>query len=354
MGYIGKWHLDNPYKPYIDCANNVGDPKWNEWCPPDRRHGFDFWYAYGTYDYHLRPMYWTTKAGRKSFHYVDQWGPEHEADMAIKYLKNEGDSFRIHDKPFALVVAMNPPHMPYEAVPDKYKKIYRDIPIENLCKQKDIPPVGTKWGDYYRKNIKNYYAMISGVDEQFGRILKVRKQEGLDGNTIVIFLSDHGNCLGMHDEISKNNYYEESMRVPFIIRWTEKIHPRYDDLLLSTPDIYPTLLDLMGLSKDIPEDIMGTDFAGLFLSGKGKRPDAQLFVKVPVGQPALGTRGVRNHRYTLAIAKKEDGSREVALFDNRNDPYQMNNIAVESPETVNDMKALLKEWLKKTEDSWGN
>jgi arylsulfatase A-like enzyme len=158
----------------------------------------------------------------------------------------------------------------------------------------------------------------------------------------------------MHDEISKNNYYEESMRVPFIIRWTEKIHPRYDDLLLSTPDIYPTLLDLMGLSKDIPEDIMGTDFAGLFLSGKGKRPDAQLFVKVPVGQPALGTRGVRNHRYTLAIAKKEDGSREVALFDNRNDPYQMNNIAVESPETVNDMKALLKEWLKKTEDSWGN
>ena len=45
LGYIGKWHLDSPYKPYIDCKNNKGKTAWNEWCPPGRRHGFDFWYA---------------------------------------------------------------------------------------------------------------------------------------------------------------------------------------------------------------------------------------------------------------------------------------------------------------------
>ncbi len=352
LGYIGKWHLDDPHEPYIDCANNAREPKWNEWCPPERRHGFDFWYAYGTYDRHLRPMYWTTRAGRNGFHYVDQWGPEHEADLAIKYINNEGDSFRTTGKPFALVVAMNPPHMPYEAVPDRYKDLYKDIPVEDLCKQEDIPPPGTKWGDYYRKNIKNYYAMITGVDEQFGRILEAIEEAGLGKNTLVIFMSDHGNCLGMHDMISKNNYYEEAMRIPFIIRWPQNIPPRRDDLLMSVPDIYPTLLHLMGFEKDVPSDVEGTDYASVFLNVKGARPGSQFYIKVPVGHPELGIRGVRNQRYTLAITAGEDGSKETVLFDNRNDPYQMKNIAVDHPEVVREMKDRLGEWLSKTKDPW--
>ena len=49
-----KWHLDAPYEPYIDTYNNHGAVAWNEWCPKERRHGFDYWTAYGTYDYHLK------------------------------------------------------------------------------------------------------------------------------------------------------------------------------------------------------------------------------------------------------------------------------------------------------------
>jgi arylsulfatase A-like enzyme len=354
LGYIGKWHLDNPHEPYIDCANNKGEPKWNEWCPPQRRHGFDYWYAYGTYDHHLRPMYWSTGADRNSFHYVDQWGPEHEADMAVRYINNEGGSYRKPDSPFALVVSMNPPHMPYEAVPEEYKEFYKDILLGDLCKQKNIPPAGTQWGNYYRKKIKNYYAMITGIDEQFGRILNTIKEAGLEENTIVIFLSDHGNCLGMHDEISKNNYYEESMRVPFIIHWPGKIRPRHDDLLLSIPDIYPTLLDLMGFSDDIPEEVMGTNYASLFLTGRGKRPATQLYLKVPVGQPELGTRGVRDHRYTFAITKYKIMPEELVLFDNQNDPYQMNNLVLTYPEVVRKLSEALNEWLQKTGDPWLN
>ena len=108
---MGKWHLDNPRIPYIDVKNNQGQVKWNEWTPPDRRHGFDFWYAYGTYDYHDRPMYWSNEASRDSFHFVDQWGPEHETDLAIAYLKNKENKFRDANKPFALMVSMNPPHI---------------------------------------------------------------------------------------------------------------------------------------------------------------------------------------------------------------------------------------------------
>ncbi len=352
MGYIGKWHLDNPYEPYVACANNEGEPKWNEWCPPDRRHGFDYWYAYGTYDYHLRPMYWTTKADRNAFHFADQWGPEHEAEMAIRYIKNKGDSIRKPDSPFAMVVSMNPPHMPYDAVPEKYKTIYKDTPLEDICKQENIPAIGTKWGDYYRKNIKNYYAMITGVDDQFGRIMTALKEEGLEENTIVMFLSDHGNCLGMHDMISKNNYYEESMRVPFIIRWPGKINPKHDDLLLSIPDIYPTLLDLMGFPNDIPREVMGTNYASLFLTGEGERPTSQLYLKVLVGQPELGIRGVRNHSYTFAVTKREDGSEDLVLFDNHNDPYQINNIASSRPMIVSEMTKELVSLLRKTGDPW--
>ena len=77
LGYIGKWHLDAPYQPYIETNNNKGKIAWNEWCPKDRRHGFSHWIAYGTYDYHLKPMYWDTDAGREEFYFVDQWGPEY-------------------------------------------------------------------------------------------------------------------------------------------------------------------------------------------------------------------------------------------------------------------------------------
>ena len=79
--YIGKWHLDNPQTPYINFKNNQGLVKWNEWTPPESRHGFHFWYASGIYDYHNRPMFWSNEAPRNSFHFVDQWGPEHETDL---------------------------------------------------------------------------------------------------------------------------------------------------------------------------------------------------------------------------------------------------------------------------------
>lgn len=134
-GYIGKWHLDSPYKPYVDTYNNRGKVAWNEWCPPERRHGFEYWTAYGTYDYHLKPMYWDTTALRDGFYYVNQWGYAYEADKAIEYIQVQ----KGNKQPFALVVSMNPPHTGYELV-DKYKALYKDIDVEALCAHRpDIP-----------------------------------------------------------------------------------------------------------------------------------------------------------------------------------------------------------------------
>ena len=353
LGYIGKWHLDAPHEPYVDCSNNKGKVAWNEWCPPHRRHGFDFWYAYGTYDRHLAPMYWATDSVRDKPIWIKQWGPEHEADQAIRYIRNEGGTYRDSDKPFALVVSMNPPHTPYGHHPERYREMYASVSDETLFSRPNIPPADEKWGKHYRKHIRNYFASVTGVDDQFGRILRALDQAGLGDDTIVVFTSDHGDCLGIHNEVTKNNHYEETMRIPLMVRWPRRIKPRHDDLLISVPDLYPTLLELMGLADDTPSGIQGTSHARLILTGDGPRPTSQLYIWIPPGEPAHGRRGVRTDRYTLVTTKKEGEPARQVLHDNVADQYQMKNIADARPELVAQLtKDELTPWLKKTKDPW--
>lgn len=353
LGYIGKWHLDAPHKPYVESSNNRENFAWNEWCPPERRHGFDYWYAYGTFDRHMNPMYWEGNAARDEAHRVDQWGPEHEADQAIAYIKNQGGAYRKNGHPFALVVSMNPPHMPYDQFPRKYLKPYENFDENLFFNRPNVPPAGTKWGDYYRKHIRNYYAMITGVDAQFGRIISTLKEAGLEENTIVVFASDHGNCLGIHEMISKNNHFEESMRIPLMVRWPGRIKPRQDDLLISVPDIFPTLLDLMGFTFDCSSQVQGVRHAGLILNGRGPRPSSQLYLRVPLEKPAFGRRGVRTHRYTLMLNEMPLQPCTQVLYDRQNDPYQLINAADSSRPLVQQLiKDELIPWLKKTNDPW--
>ena len=352
LGYIGKWHLDSPHEPFVNTSNNNGEVKWNEWCPPERRHGFDFWHAYGTYDQHLRPMYWDTDDSREGFKYYDEWGPEHEANKAIDYINNKDGLFRNSGKPFALVISMNPPHTGYNLVPQKYKDIYRDVEVGTLVDKPNIPPAGTKWGDHYRKNIKDYYACISGVDEQFGRILQALKAAGLAENTIVVFTSDHGDCLGIHEEVTKNNWYEEAMRVPLLIRYPAKLKSHYDDILLSTPDIYPTLLGLMGLASSIPKEVDGQNLAEYLISGKGEKPASQWYMRIDNEKPDFGLRGIRNNRYTFVINQEEGKDKILMLYDRQYDPFQMKNIAAENPGIVRELTEEMRLWQIKNSDPW--
>lgn len=351
-GYIGKWHLDSPHEPYIPTSNNIGKVAWNEWTAPEKRHGFDYWYSYGTYDQHDRPMYWDTKSARDSFHYVNEWGPTHEADKALAFFNNE-KNVRDASKPFSLVVSMNPPHSEYKTVPKKYYDLYKNVPLESLVTDADIPPAGTEMGDFYRDNIKYYYANITGVDEQIGRIIKGLKDNGQLDNTIVIVTADHGNCLGKHDEVSKNNIYEESLKIPFIIYWKGKIMPGIDDKFLgSIPDIFPTLLDLTGHKKEIPTGIDGKSYAPYFLNRKGEIPTEQFILGNIVSNKVDGNsgfRGIRIAQYTLAYQRK--GKKlEGFLFDFKNDPFEMNNIFNKDDSRVIEMKKDLVKWLKKTND----
>ncbi len=354
LGYIGKWHLDAPHEPFVKSYNNRPDFAWNEWCPPRRRHGFGLWYAYGTFDRHMTPEYWSTDMTRDQRVKVSQWGPEHEADLAIRYIRNEGGTYRKQGKPFALVVSMNPPHTPYGQVPKRYVERYGDKTWRDLINRPNVDADGkTKAAKGARVQIRNYFAMVTGVDDQFGRIVCAIDEAGLAGDTIVVFTSDHGNCIGSHNVPTKNVHYEESMRIPFLIRWTGRIKPRRDDLLLSVPDLYPTLLDLMGFRADIPDAVQGVSHARLFLTGEGPRPTSQPYLWVPPGKPAWGRRGVRTRRHTLVITRMPGKPITTVLHDNIADPYQLKNIAADHPALVKRLTDTeLVPWLKKTNDPW--
>lgn len=364
LGYIGKWHLDSPHQPYVDTSNNEPTFAWNEWTPPDRRHGFDFWYAYGTYDEHLHPQYWTTDATREQRTKVDQWGPEHEADLAIQYLRNEGTVFRSGQKPFALVVSMNPPHTPYDQVPQKYIDRYAGKTDADLLSAANMDQTyGAAGRKVALKQIRNYFACITGVDEQVGRVLDALKDSGLEQNTLVIFTSDHGNCLGAHDVPTKDVHWDESLLVPFIARWPGHIQPgpgagppprpRGDDVLLTPVDIYPTMLDLMGFKADIPESVDGTSYASIFRDGSGPRPTSAWYMYVPYGRPELGRRGVRTQSHTLVYLRDGKSADRCELYDNIADPYQAKNIAEAQQALVQQLtENELLPWLRKMNDPW--
>lgn len=352
LGYIGKWHLDAPRRPYVDTRNNRGRVAWNEWCPPERRHGFGYWLAYGTYDDHLRPMYWTTDAPRDSFHYVDQWGPEFEADRAVDYIRNEGGRLRDPQKPFALVVSMNPPHTGYELVPQRYKDFYRDLDVEALCAAPVVPPRGTRNGDYFRRSVRDYYACMTGVDEQVGRIVAELERAGLTEQTLVIFTSDHGDCMGMHDHVGKNVCYDEAMRVPMILRWPGTIEARRDTTAMPAfADLGPTMLSLMGLEAYIPAEVETYDWARYVMKPGTAAPTAQQpYYFVQPARPETGMRGWRTPRYTFAVRADGKSAPAYILFDRQTDPWQLRNAAADCPDVVRTLTQQLKDWLRRTDD----
>uniref|UniRef100_UPI00114D3E0F Chondroitin sulfate/dermatan sulfate 4-O-endosulfatase protein n=1 Tax=Vibrio sp. FC509 TaxID=1540143 RepID=UPI00114D3E0F len=355
MGYIGKWHLDTPEAPFIPSYNNPMEGRyWNDWTAPDRRHGFDFWYAYGTYDKHLTPIYWTNETPRDQPIKVNQWSPEHEADIAIKYLRNENGHYRDRDKPFTLVVSMNPPHSPYDQVPQKYLDKFDGETSRSLNTRPNV-----QWDQEYLEGygpeyFKEYMAMVHGVDDQFGRIIDELDRLGLTEDTLVVFFSDHGCCMGSNGKPTKNVHYEEAMRIPMMFRWPGKLTPRQDDLLFSAPDIYPTLFGLMGLEELIPDTVEGTNFAKTVSGIEGDtRPTSQLYTFMPYGGQSYGRRGVRTDRYTLMIDRKIAKPLTFVLHDNQNDPYQMTNIANDNQELIAQLieKELIP-WLELTGDPW--
>ena len=362
--YFGKLHTDfptpnDPEHPgqYVEAKN----PVWDAYTPKERRHGFNYWYSYGTFDEHKNPHYWDTEGKR---HEPKEWSPLHEAKQVVSYLRNEKQQ-RDPKKPFFIMVGMNPPHSPYRSLDDCMEQdfnLYKDQPIDSLLVR---PNADTK-----RKKAESarfYFASVTGVDRAFGQILDCVKELGLDKNTIVVFTSDHGETMcsqGIDDP--KNSPYTESMNVPFIVRYPQNIRPRVDDLMLSTPDIMPTMLGLCNMGNDVPKGIHGHDYSSIIYEEETQRvrPTAALYIKNLDGDKDEngktinyfpGARGIKTHKYTLAlyIDRKTKALTKSVFFDDEKDPYQMNNLPLEGNEEIlKELYAEMARQLKAINDPW--
>jgi arylsulfatase A-like enzyme len=364
--YIGKYHADYPTPNDPDRPGKYVDdthPVWDAYTPPGiRRHGFDYWYSYGTFDVHKHPHYWDTQGIR---HDIDEWSPKHETDKAIAYLQNKNNE-RDAKRPFFMMISYNPPHTPYHSLDDCMEEdfnLYKNISVDSLLVRPNVDRKMQK-----TSSVRYYFASISGIDREFGRILDELKKMGIDKNTIVVFTSDHGETMCSQGvESPKNLPYAESMNVPFMVRYPQKISHRVDTtLLLSTPDIMPTILGLCGLEKNIPPAVEGRNYAKWLISEDMEIPirDAALYLQNIEGEidkdgKAISyfpiTRGIKTHQYTmsLTIDRNTKTLTELLLFDDWKDPYQMHRLLLnDNREIVRNLCKKMATLLKEADDPW--
>ena len=200
----------------------------------------------------------------------DQYRDHETATKAIEYLQRFSQS----DQPFFLAVGFNKPHLPFCA-PKRYWDLYKtneiDLPRNDaapigapegavhasgeLRAYSTIPPSGPVSTETARSLIHGYYACVSFVDAQLGRIIHHLDQSGLSENTIVVLWGDHGWQLGEHGMWNKHSCFETSMHSPLMISAPGFTGGRRCASLTEFIDIYPTLCDLTGIA--IPDQVQG-------------------------------------------------------------------------------------------------
>lgn len=347
-GMIGKWHL-------------FSDPT-----------GFDYWNILPGQGLYHNPAF--IEMGRTNKH--RGYATDLITDFSIQFLER-----RPKDKPFFLMSHHKAPHRPWQ--PDaKHANLYEDVDIpepatfdddyknrssaateatmridRDLTRNdlKQDPPAGLsgpalkKWK--YQRYIKDYLRCIASVDDNVGRLLDYLEQTGLAKNTIVIYTSDQGFFLGDHNWFDKRFMYEESLRMPFLIRYPGHIKPgSVNDKMILNIDFAPTLLKAAGAA--IPADMQGRSFAALL---RGESPQDwrtsmyYRYYHYPQDHRVQPHYGLRTERYKLVFFNKIN---EWDLFDLEKDPHEMKSVYADPAyaETVQKLKGDLARLKKEVKD----
>ncbi|MCX6732905.1 MAG: sulfatase-like hydrolase/transferase, partial [Candidatus Roizmanbacteria bacterium] len=182
--------------------------------------------------------------------------------------------------------------------------------------------------EWAQKGLRGYYAHMTAIDDCIGQLWKELKNQGLDENTIIVFTSDHGDLMGSHGAWNKQQPYDESIRIPFLIHYPKAFGTigKTSKVLINSPDIMPTLLGLSGIN--ISKSVEGKDFSQILL-GKKKNDVTYTLISCvqPFGQWSRANggkeyRGIRTENYTYV----RDLKGPWLLFDCVNDPFQLNNL----------------------------
>lgn len=250
------------------------------------------------------------------------------ADRAIEILD------KVQDKPFFLAVGFVRPHVPLVA-PKSYFDLYdrqaMEAPIVPEDDLDDVPGIirgykrnSTTYGvtpELHKGLLQAYYASISYMDAQVGRVLDALKEKGLAENTIVVFSSDHGYLLGHHHKYQKQHLFEEATRVPFIISvpWLKEQHGQGTSNITELVDLYPTLADLANIPS--PDGLQGTNLKPLLMDPQSPSwKKDQAFTISRSGGESIRTKKWRFTHWGF-------GDKGEELYDLENDPDEFRNKA---------------------------
>jgi arylsulfatase A-like enzyme len=177
----------------------------------------------------------------------------------------------------------------------------------------------------YQRYMQDYLATVQSVDDSVGRVLAFLDKSGLARNTLVVYTSDQGFFLGDHGLFDKRFMYEESIRMPFLVRWPASIKPgtRSDALALNI-DFAPTFLDVAGLPKSA--DMQGRSLLSVLRSRTPSDWRTSMYYRYYHDPGDHNTRahyGVRTRTHKLICFWKKD---QWELFDLANDPYELHNL----------------------------
>ncbi|MDQ7947198.1 MAG: sulfatase [Pedobacter sp.] len=299
--YIGKWHLDGHGR--------------QSYIPKQRRQGFDYWKVLEcTHNYNKSKYFANEDTVAKIWPGYDAYAQTADASAYIQQKAAK-------KQPFILVLAIGAPHFPHDTAPENMKRKFN---AATLQLRKNVPP---EMEAEARKEAVGYYAHCAAIDSCIGLLKQAIQKAGITQNTIFVFTSDHGEMLGSHNihPEAKQRPWDESIKVPFLLHYPAfgANSKKKISVPINTPDILPTLLAICGIQK--PATIEGEDLSGL-VTGKLKLSDrAALIMNIsPFSENFMGKefRGVRTSRYTYV--KSLDGP--WLLFDNDEDPYQLNNL----------------------------
>ena len=353
-GYIGKWHMNGSFGQLVK---------------PDRRVGWDYWFATNCKHINWKLNHYS---GVDTFHEDEgRWVPEVETEVAIDFIKKN------KEKPFALFLSYNPPHPGTSRnpkskkdkgyfAPDKYMKMYEHIKKIDRPNYKKVP--NKKAYMIEETYLNGYFGACTSLDEHFGQIVSFLKKEKLYDDTIIIFHSDHGEMLGSHQILGKKIWYEEAIRVPFIIRWGKNLKKGKEDALFSQIDILPTIMGLMNIK--IPKGVDGIDHSQLM---KGKKMKTRDYVFSSYWDKNAynkdGTRKKRKSRKFFRLVRTKDfclvaadivkkGKNEsgTTLYDLKKDPYQLKPVNVKKTTKYKKeaafLRKLLQEHIDQTDDDF--
>jgi len=309
-GYIGKWHLGGvPREKAIPREERLG---FKEWKVANCNHTYDKGYYYDEND---------VRHEMSNFESIEQ------TDMALDFIRRNNSS----DSPWGLVLSWGPPHAPFDAVPQKYLDMYdpekinlRDnVPADNILLSKKAP---TLTDEDIRKDYHAYYALITLLDEQFGRLLTELDKLGIQDDTIVVYTSDHGDMLGSNGMCKKQLPHNESVGVPLIISWEGKTFAGTSNELISLNDLAVSLTNLAKMSWNAETD--GDDLSELFTNQAARGPEERIIYDLVPCHQATDRGGkewfglkTRDMTYSRSIEDK-DG----LLFQDSTDPFQMHNL----------------------------